>query len=69
VDELVGTLASYVPILVLDQLLQDANSIQQPRADRYSAAVVFIDISGFTTLTEQFMQTDSDSEYKLWTHH
>jgi class 3 adenylate cyclase/tetratricopeptide (TPR) repeat protein len=59
VDELVGTLASYVPILILDQLLQDTNPIQQPRADRYSAAVVFIDISGFTTLTEQFIQSDS----------
>ncbi len=58
-DELVGTLASYVPILILDQLSQDTNPIQQPRADRYSAAVVFIDISGFTTLTEQFMQSDS----------
>jgi class 3 adenylate cyclase/tetratricopeptide (TPR) repeat protein len=59
VDELVGTLTSYVPALILDRLLRDRAPIQQPRADRYSAAVVFIDISGFTALTEQFMQSDS----------
>jgi class 3 adenylate cyclase/tetratricopeptide (TPR) repeat protein len=59
VDELVGTLASYVPVLLLDRLLQDSTPTQQPIADRYSAVVVFIDISGFTTLTEQFIQSDS----------
>jgi class 3 adenylate cyclase/tetratricopeptide (TPR) repeat protein len=52
VVEFVDTLASYVPSLVVCHLSGEARPLRQLRADQYSAALLFADISGFTSLTE-----------------
>jgi class 3 adenylate cyclase/tetratricopeptide (TPR) repeat protein len=58
VDNLVETLASYVPSLIIDQLMRDAAPITQAKIEQFAGAVILIDISGFTTLTEQFIQSE-----------
>ncbi|WP_404783153.1 adenylate/guanylate cyclase domain-containing protein [Altericista sp. CCNU0014] len=58
-DDLVETLASYVPSFIVRRLLQDATPIACPLSERYAAVAVFIDISGFTKLTEYLMQSGS----------
>jgi class 3 adenylate cyclase/tetratricopeptide (TPR) repeat protein len=58
-DEHIETLASYVPRLVVHQLVRNEAPIEQPTIERFSGAALLIDISGFTTLTEQFIQSDS----------
>ena len=52
-DNLVETLTSYIPSLVAYRLVQDPAPITEPAAERFSAAVLFADISGFTAITEQ----------------
>jgi class 3 adenylate cyclase/tetratricopeptide (TPR) repeat protein len=52
-EKLIPTLASYVPTLIKRRLLLDPTPISQPSTERFSAALLFADISGFTMLTEQ----------------
>jgi class 3 adenylate cyclase/tetratricopeptide (TPR) repeat protein len=59
VDDLVETLASYVPSLIVHQLMRDATPIEQSKIEQFAGAAILIDISGFTTLTEQFIQSES----------
>lgn len=53
-------LASYVPDIVVRRLLQDPTPISKPRIDRFPTAIIFIDISGFTTLTETLVKSGPD---------
>jgi class 3 adenylate cyclase/tetratricopeptide (TPR) repeat protein len=53
---LLQTLASYVPPLIVRRLADDPAPITAPRAERFQAAVFFVDISGFTLLTEKLGQ-------------
>lgn len=55
--ELNDILASYVPNLIVRRLLGASLPLRQPQADRYSAALLFADISGFTPLTETLAQS------------
>ncbi len=50
---LLDTLASYVPILITRRLASDPTSIAEPIAESLPAAVLFVDISGFTSLAER----------------
>src|SRR5258708_6187863 len=50
------TLAGYVPDLVLRRLARDSSLPTVPALERFPAAVLFADVSGFTRLTEQFAQ-------------
>src|SRR5687767_10981399 len=50
---LVETLSSYVPALITRRLAGNSNRFTQPTTERFSAAVLFADISGFTALTER----------------
>ena len=50
------TFASYVPWLISRRVATDPHPITQPWVERSQAAVLFVDISGFTPLTERFMQ-------------
>lgn len=50
--ELIDTLASYTPRLVVRHLSGEARPLRQHRSEQYSAALLFADISGFTALTE-----------------
>lgn len=51
--DLIETLASYVPKLIARRLAADPSPITAPDSERFPAAVLFADISGFTALTEQ----------------
>ena len=52
-SEIIETLASYVPTLITRRLAIDPTRISEPASERFPAAVLFADISGFTALTEQ----------------
>jgi predicted ATPase/class 3 adenylate cyclase len=53
VATLVESLSSYVPTLITRRLTADPAPITQPTDERFSAAVLFADISGFGRLTER----------------
>jgi len=53
VSELIETLTSYVPALITRRLALDPKPIETPLSQRFPAAVLFADISGFTALTER----------------
>jgi class 3 adenylate cyclase len=55
-DDLITTLVSYVPALIARRLAADPHPISQPTAERFAAAVMFADISGFTALGERLAQ-------------
>jgi class 3 adenylate cyclase/tetratricopeptide (TPR) repeat protein len=55
-SELVDTLASYVPAIIIQQLAAQPTPLTTPRADQFPAAVLFADIKGFTPLTERLGQ-------------
>lgn len=50
------TLASYLPPLIVRRYAADPSPPSAPSADRFAAAVLFADISGFTALTERLAQ-------------
>ncbi len=53
---LIETLSSYVPVLITRHLVADATPLVEPTADSFPAAVLVVDIFGFTPLTEQLSQ-------------
>ncbi len=54
--DLIETLASYTPALITRRLAVDPTPITAPASERFPAAVLFADISGFTALTERLAQ-------------
>jgi class 3 adenylate cyclase/tetratricopeptide (TPR) repeat protein len=50
----IDTLKSYLPDILQRRILKDPTPPNKPFLERYSAAVLFVDISGFTALTENF---------------
>jgi class 3 adenylate cyclase len=52
-SNILADMAAYVPALIMQQLAVDPRPISSPRVDRFPAAVLFADISGFTALTER----------------
>ena len=53
---LLETLASYLPPLIVRRFAADPSPPSAPSSDRFAAAVLFADISGFTALTERLAQ-------------
>lgn len=51
-----ATLASYLPPLIVRHYAADPSPPSAPSAERFAAAVLFADISGFTALTERLAQ-------------
>src|SRR5512139_3787655 len=49
-------LASYVPRLIQNRVAADPSPIEAPVAERFQAAILFADISGFTLLTEHMAE-------------
>ncbi|MBN1889682.1 MAG: tetratricopeptide repeat protein [Thermoflexales bacterium] len=58
-SSLLATLASYVPAMVVRRLAVNPAPLTVPRGDRFPAAVLFADISGFTSLAEHLDQRDT----------
>lgn len=52
-ERLIETLTAYVPGLVVRGLAADPTPITEPTAERFAAAVLFADISGFTAMGER----------------
>ncbi len=55
-SELVETLASYIPTLVVRRLASNPALSATPIIERFQAAVLFADISGFTPLAERLAE-------------
>jgi class 3 adenylate cyclase/tetratricopeptide (TPR) repeat protein len=53
-SSLLNTLKSYIPDILQLRIAEDATPPSQPVIEQYLAAVLFVDISGFTALTEEF---------------
>jgi class 3 adenylate cyclase/tetratricopeptide (TPR) repeat protein len=53
-SSLIDTLKSYIPDILQSRIVDDPTPPSKPFMEEYSAAVLFVDISGFTALTEQF---------------
>ena len=51
---LISTLKSYIPDILQQRIVDDPTSPSKPFEEKYMAAVLFVDISGFTALTEKF---------------
>src|SRR6185436_3741518 len=47
-----ATLASFVPAMILRQANRGAGQVTAPSVERFEAAVLFVDVAGFTALTE-----------------
>ena len=54
---LANVLASYVPKLIQKRVAADPSPIESPVSEDAQAAVLFADISGFTSLTEKLAET------------
>ena len=50
-------LASYVPKLIQNRVIENPSPIESPVAEEIQAAILFADISGFTLLTERMAET------------
>src|SRR5690242_2032859 len=53
---LLETIASYVPALSVRRFAAHPAALTQPEQERFQAAVLFADISGFTALAERLAQ-------------
>ncbi len=51
---LIDTLKSYIPEILQKRIAADPTPPNKPFGENYQVAVLFVDISGFTALTEQF---------------
>ncbi len=51
--ELIKIEASYLPDHIIHRLKKQAGPMTAPISEQFDAAVLFADISGFTTLAEQ----------------
>lgn len=60
--DLLPILQSYVPPVVVRRILPDPSSLKEPTADRFSAAVLFADITNFTSLSERLYESDGAEE-------
>jgi hypothetical protein len=58
-------LASYVPALVARRFADRREPLVEPESERFPAAVLFADISGFTALTERLAGTGPNGVEEL----
>jgi class 3 adenylate cyclase/tetratricopeptide (TPR) repeat protein len=63
--ELLQILAGYVPQVMVNHLISHPEPLVTPSAERFPAAVLFADISGFTALAERLTQQGSAGIEKL----
>lgn len=53
-SSLINTLKSYIPDILKSRIADDPTPPNRPFIENHTAAVLFVDISGFTALTEEF---------------
>ena len=56
--DLIETLQHYVPALIVRRLAADPRPISRPTAERFAAAVLFADITDFTSLADRLSRDD-----------
>ena len=59
-DSFAKILASYISPLVIDRLLREKTAISAPCCEKFSGAILDIDIVGFTSLTERMEHTGQE---------
>ncbi|XZN91389.1 MAG: adenylate/guanylate cyclase domain-containing protein [Microcoleus sp.] len=64
----VENIASFLPIRVLNCLAAETTPLATPASSSFEAAVLFVDISGFTALTERLAQKGAIGVEELTTH-
>ena len=64
----VENVASFLPIRVLNCFAADSTPLASPVSGSFEAAVLFVDISGFTALTERLAQKGAIGVEELTTH-
>jgi class 3 adenylate cyclase/tetratricopeptide (TPR) repeat protein len=64
----VENIASFLPIRVLNCLAAETTPLATPASSSFEAAVLFVDISGFTALTESLAQKGAIGVEELTTH-
>jgi len=64
----VENIASFLPIRVLNCFAADSTPLASPVSGSFEAAVLFVDISGFTALTELLAQKGAIGVEELTTH-
>src|SRR5258708_39110951 len=62
---LLDTFASYVPTLTLNRRAADPAPLVAPKYEHFSAAVLFADISGFTSLAEHLAEQGPEGAEEL----
>ncbi len=63
--DLLETQASYVPALVVRRLVENPAPLTEPMEDRFPAAMLFADLSGFTLLAEHLAQQGPEGAEEL----
>ncbi|MBN1483975.1 MAG: tetratricopeptide repeat protein [Chloroflexia bacterium] len=63
--QLLPILAPYLPYRLLQQILRRPETPSGPTAERFAAAVLFADVSGFTALTEALAQQGAEGPEEL----
>ncbi len=64
-SDLLSTIAPYIPPTLLRAILADPQVPTQPSVERFPAAVLFADVSGFTPLTEALAQKGAEGPEEL----
>ncbi len=65
IGEMLETLVSYVPVLVVRRLMRDQRPPPSAAADHFPAVLLSADISGFTSLAEQLAQRGPEGAEEL----
>eukprot|EP01083_Nonionella_stella_P009258 26765_1 len=61
--------ARYIPRMVVDRFRTDPTPLSKPEQVRFAAAVAFVDISGFTKLSESLVKKYGLSAAEMLNHH
>lgn len=63
-----SNLARYIPTYVLCQVASDPTPISEPTIERFSAAVLFADITGFSNMTERLAARGPEGAEQISRH-
>ena len=64
-SQVLDTLKQFAPCLLLNRLARSPEPLSAPVSETFPAAVMFADISGFTSLTETLTQDGPEGVHEL----